>query len=66
MKYNEEYGHATFAHGDPGAFDTCGNQLEVKCTLLEAENIARALQRAFRAGKTARSQELRHILEDRS
>jgi hypothetical protein len=51
MTYDDEKGVATFSRESyPGSADTYGEELQVKCSLHDAEKIARALKRVYIAG----------------
>ncbi len=65
MNYDETHKVATFGREYPGALDVYGNLLNVRCSQYDAEAIARALQRAFKAGQRDRSAELSRLLADR-
>lgn len=65
MQYDEQRGIAIYGREYAGALDTCGGVLQVKCSQHDAEAIARALQRAFKAGQRDRSAELSRLLADR-
>lgn len=66
MTYDEEKGIAIFQREHyRGVVDSCGGDLQVKCTRYDAECISRALQRVFAAGQAARSSELLRLLGGR-
>ncbi len=65
MNYDENRGIATFGREYPGATDSFGGALVVRTFQHDAEVIARALQRAFKAGQRDRSAELSRLLADR-